>query len=206
VTLVAAALLVAALAAPAAAHHIGAWTPRDNAVSLNFKQIKFALQERKFDVARRLYETGQLRRELRARAATLPAGLDTSIQAGLAAGDGRAAQGGLTVFFLRLVHELAVEADRQTAPGAAPAAARAAAARRFLEAIWRYYNLVDFDLSERDPRAATGVRLAFEEAEETVKEGAKPDGVDRVGGPLRTIARIVSGVIEASATTARRDS
>lgn len=199
-------LRLAAAVAPAEAHHIGAWTPRDNAVSLNFKQIKFALQERKFDVALRLYETGDLRRELQARAGTLPAGLDEAIRTSLAAGDDSAAEQGLTVFFLRLVHELAIEAARQTAPGPTPAPARAAAARRFLEAIWRYYNLIDFDLTKRDPKAAAEVRLAFEEAEEAVKEGANAGGVDRIGAPLRTIARIASGVIETSATTARRDS
>jgi hypothetical protein len=206
VTFALAALLLIAAAGPAGAHHIGAWTPRDNPISLNFKQIKFSLQERKLDVALRLYETGDLRRELRARATALPAGLDEGIRAALAAGDAPAAEHGLMVFFLRLVHELALEADRQTAPAVAPAPARAVAARRFLEAIWRYYNLVDFDLSQRDSAAAAGVRLAFEEAEEAVKEGAEEDGVDRIGGPLRTIARIVAGVIETSATTARRDS
>ena len=40
-TLVAAALLVAALAAPAAAHHIGAWTPRDNALRLSASMMKW---------------------------------------------------------------------------------------------------------------------------------------------------------------------
>jgi hypothetical protein len=200
------ALVLVAGVPPAGAHHIGTFTPRDNPVSLNFKQIKFALQEQKFDVALSLYETGDLRRELRARAATLPAGLDAAIQAGLAARDVPAAQHGLMLFFLQLVHELALEAERQTAAGSTPAPTRAAAGRRFLEAIWRYYNLVDFELSRHDPKAATGVRLAFEEAEEAVKEGAPPGGVDRIGGPLRTIARIVSGVIETSATTARRES
>lgn len=205
-TLALALLLLAGAVTPAEAHHIGAWTPRDNAVSLNFKQIKFSLQERKFDVAVRLYETGDLRRELQARAATLPRELDETIRTSLAAGDGAAAEHGLTLFFLRLVHELALEAARQTAPGATPAPARAAVGRRFLEAIWRYYNLIDFDLAKRDPKAAADVRLAFEEAEETVKEGADASGVDRVGAPLRAIARIVSGVIETSATTVRRDS
>jgi len=206
VTLALVALLLLGGAGPAAAHHIGAWAPRDNPVSANFKQIKFSLQEGKRDVALRLYETGDLRRELRARATTLPAGLDEAIRTGLAAGDVPAAERGLMVFFLRLVHELALEADRQAGDTTAPPSARAAAARRFLEAIWRYYNLVDFVVSQRDAKAAAGVRLAFEEAEETVKENAPADGVDRIGGPLRTIAKIVAGLIETSATTARRDS
>lgn len=198
-------LLALSGAAPAGAHHIGAYTPRDNAVSANFKQIKFALQARKFDVAQELYETGPLRRELRARDRALPAGLDDAIRAELAAGDAPAAEGGLMVFFLRLVHELAVEADRQ-ARGPGPADTRRAAARRFLEAIWRYYNLVDYTVSQRDAKAAAGVRLAFEEAEAIVKDGAPPDGVDAIGAPLRRIARLVADLIQTSATTARRES
>ncbi len=71
---VTAALLVALAAGPAAAHHVGAYVPRDNEVSANFKQIKFAIQARKLDVALRLFESGALRAEMRAQAARLPAG------------------------------------------------------------------------------------------------------------------------------------
>ena len=199
-------LVLCALASPAAAHHIGSWTPRDNEVSANFKQIKFSMQGQKFDVAQKLYATGALRRELGARAATLPAGLDDTIQGALGRGDGTEAERGLMVFVLGLVRDLAQEAERQVDDRRTPAATRAVAGRRFLEAIWRYYNLVDFAVSQRAPKAAAGVRLAFEEAEESVKEGAPASGVDRMGGPLRKIAELVTGVIEASATTARRDS
>ena len=31
--------------APAAAHHTGVYTPKDNAISANFKQLKFSVQE-----------------------------------------------------------------------------------------------------------------------------------------------------------------
>jgi hypothetical protein len=110
------------------------------------------------------------------------------------------------VFFLGLVRDLAQEAERQVGDPRTPAATRAVTGRRFLEAIWRYYNLIDFAVSQRAPRAAAGVRLAFEEAEEAVKEGAPAAGVDRMGGALRKIAELVTGVIEASSTTARRES
>jgi hypothetical protein len=199
-------LVLCALAGPAAAHHIGTWTPRDNEVSTNFKQIKFSMQGQKFDVAQKLYVAGPLRRELAARAATLPAGLDESIEGALGRGDGTEAERGLMVFFLGLVRDLAQEADRQVGDQRTPASARAVTGRRFLEAIWRYYNLIDFAVSQRAPKAAAGVRLAFEEAEESVKEGAPAAGVNRMRPPLRRIAELVTGVIEASATTARRES
>jgi hypothetical protein len=198
-------LVLILAAAPAAGHHVGVWTARDNEVSTNFKQIKFALQAGKLDVARQLYESGALRRDLLAQAARLPAGLDASIRNALAAGDARAAERGLMVFFVALSRDLAREADRQLAePGALPEA-RLASSRKFLEAIWRYYNLVDFAVTQYDPKAATAVRLALDEAEGYTKSAAAPD-LDRLRGPFQQMVRVLTGVIETSATSARRKS
>jgi len=118
------------------------------------------------------FEEGALRRELRKQATTVPAGLEASIRAALAAGDARAAEAGLMVFFAALVRGLALEADRQLADAHTAPATRVASGGKILEAIWRYYNLVDFAVSQRDPKAATAVRLAFEEAESYVKAPA----------------------------------
>lgn len=198
-------LLLSLAAGPAAGHHVGVWTPRDNEVSGNFKQIKFALQAGKFDVARQLYEAGPLRRELRAQAARLPAGLEDGIRAALAAGDARGAERGLMVFFVALTRDLARAADRQLADSGASREARVASGRKFLEAMWRYYNLVDFAVTQYDPKAATAVRLAFDEAEGYAKGAPAPDP-DRLRGPLQQMVRVLTGVIETSATSARRDS
>lgn len=197
------AILVALVASalPAGAHHVGAYVPRDNEVSTNFKQIKFSVQAQKFAVATRLYEDGALRRELRKQASALPAGLDASISGALKAGDGPAVEAGLMVFFAALVRDLALEADRQLADAQTAPAARVAGGSKFLEAIWRYYNLVDFAVSQRDPKAATAVKLAFEEAEGQAK--APAPAPDRMRPPLTRIARILSGVIEASSLTRR---
>src|SRR5712691_9362001 len=65
---------VAVAGGPVLAHYVGAYVPRDNEVSANFKQIKFSIQARKFDVALRLFEAGALRAEMRKQAARLPAG------------------------------------------------------------------------------------------------------------------------------------
>ena len=69
------------------------------------------------------------------------------------------------IFFAGLVRDLALEADRRLADATEAAAARVAAAQKFLEAMWRYYNLVDFAVGQNDPKAAVAVRLAFDEAE-----------------------------------------
>ena len=178
------------------AHHVGAYVPRDNDVSANFKQIKFSMQAQKFAVATTLYEGGALRRDLLKQTATLPSGLDASIRGALRVGDAWGAETGLMVFFAALVRGLALEADRQLADARAPAAARVAGGGKILEAIWRYYNLVDFAVSQRDPKAATAVRLAFEDAEAQAKASAPQP--ERMRPPLATIARVLAGVIEAS--------
>jgi hypothetical protein len=185
--------LALAVAAPVRAHHVGAYVPRDNEISANFKQLKFSLQARKFDVAARLFEEGALKRELRARAAALPGGLEASIAGALRAGDARAAETGLMVFFAALIRALSLEADGKLADARAPAAARVASANRFLEAIWRYYNLVDFAVSERDPKTATAVRLAFDDAEGAGK--ATPPAPDRMREPLQRIARVLGDLM-----------
>src|SRR2546428_7398521 len=110
--------------APAAAHHTGVYTPKDNAISANFKQLKFSLQAGKFDVALRLYDEGALRAEMRARAAALPAGLEARTRAALAAHDAGEAERGLMLFFVALARDLAREADRRLPPPAPPAPPR----------------------------------------------------------------------------------
>jgi hypothetical protein len=203
---------------PAAAHHVGTYVPSDNEISANFKQIKFSIQAGKFDVARRLFESGAVRAEMRARAARLPAGLEEATRAALGAGDGLRAERGLMVVFAGLSRDLALEADRRLAATKEAPAARVAAGQKFLEAIWRYYNLVDFAVSQYDPKAAVAVRLAFDEAEGYARGGTSAGGDARpksgpVAGravqapdpekmrePLQRMARTLSGLIDRSMT------
>jgi hypothetical protein len=223
--LVAAPLLL--LASPAAGHHVGVYVPRDNEVSTNFKQLKFAIQARRFEVAARLFETGALRKDLRARAASLPPGLEDDIRTGLRAQDAATAERGLVVFVVALARDLAREAERQLGQPAAAREARLAAGQKFLEAIWRYYNLVDFAVSQHDPKAAVAMRLAFDDAEGYARTAPAPAGAggpapaaasaparpsaptaadpDRLRAVLGQMAQILTGVIETS-STARRDS
>ena len=220
------AALALALAAPAAgrAHHVGAYTARDNEISQNFKQIKFALQARKVDVAIRLYEDGAVRREMKAQAAKLPAGLDAATLAALRAGDVPRAEAGLAALFAALARDLAIEADRRLADTATGADARLAAANRFLEAIWRYWNLIDFVASQRDPKAAVAIRLAYDEAESLTRSANSPVAANpcagprpavpprpaadpaRLRAPLARIAQTLHGVVQTLETVTRRES
>jgi hypothetical protein len=193
---------------PAAAHHVGSYVPRDNAVTTNFKQIKFSVQAKRFDVALQLFESGAVRAEMRTQAATLPPGLEDGTRAALRANDGPEAERRLMIFFAALARDLAVEADRRLGePGVTPET-RAATGRKFLEAIWRYYNLVDFAVAMRDSKSSVAVRLAFDEAEAYVKPatgGAAPDDPAKARRPIQRIAQVLSTLIETS-TSARRSS
>jgi hypothetical protein len=198
-------VLILVLASPALAHHVGAYTPRDNEITTNFKQIKFSLQARKFDVALRLFDDGALRGAMREKAATLPAGLESGTRAALQAKDAPEVERRLMLFFAALARELALEADRQLADRKLSPQARAATGQRFLEAMWRYYNLVDFAVSSRDNKSSTAVRLAFDEAEGYVKTPSASEA-DKLRGPLRRIAQVLSTLIDTSSALPRRDS
>ena len=202
------AVIVTAVASPVAAHHVGAYVPKDNAITTNFKQVKFSVQAKKFDVALQLFEAGALRAEMRAHAATLPSGLEEGTRAALKAGDGAEVERRLMLFFAALARDLARQADHHLADAAATAEARAATGRKFLEAIWRYYNLVDFAVSVRDNKTSVALRLAFDEADTYVKPTAAAAPLDpgRLRQPFQRIADILSTLVEASSTQARRDS
>jgi len=198
---VALALLASLMTAPAAAHHTGVYTPKDNAITENFKQVKFSVQAGKFDVALRLFDAGPLRAEMRARAAALPDGLEARARAALTAHDGGEAERALAVFFVALARDLALEADHQLAAGAAPATI----GPRFLEAIWRYYNLADFVVGQRDARASVAMRLAYDDAETLVRPATGAPDAARVRASFDRIAQILGRLIDTT-TTSRRDS
>jgi hypothetical protein len=208
-TILTALVVTATTIAPASAHHVGAYVPKDNAVTTNFKQVKFSVQASKFDVALRLFEAGPLRAEMRAHAATLPVGLEDGTRAALTAGDGPEVERRLMIFFAALARDLALEADHQLARPDSTAETRVDTGRKFLEAIWRYYNLVDFAVATRDNKASVAVRLAFDEAETYVKPatgGAAPADPAGLRKPLQRIAQVLSTLIDASSTTPRRNS
>jgi len=216
------AFVLAAGAGPTAAHHVGAYVPRDNEVSANFKQLKFSIQAGKRAAAARLFETGAVRAAMQAQASRLPAGLEEATRGALAAGDARGAERCLMIFFAALARDLALEAEQRLADPTEPAAARVAAGQKFLDAIWRYYNLVDFAVTQYDSKAGVTIRLAFDEAEGYARDGAgaavtppalsaggtrfaaaTPDP-GRMREPLRRIAQALAGLIEASSTSIRR--
>lgn len=164
----------------ASAHHVGTAIPKDTEVSANFKQIKSSIQAGRFDVALKLFEGGALRAEMERLERRLPAGLKDGLRAALRAGDARGAEVRLMAFMLSLARDFVREADLRLADAKVSQMARMAQVWKLLEAVWRYYGLVDFAVYQRDVKAALGMRLAFDDAESAVCGGGS-DPV-KVGG------------------------
>src|SRR6185369_6019316 len=148
----------------------------------------------------RLFDAGALRREMQARASRLPPGLEAATRAAFERGDGKAAELDLAIFVAALARDLAEEADR-TLTATPSGEKRAVAGGRFLEAIWRYYNLVDFAISAHDARTAVAVRLAFDEAEGYTKmgDGRAPPDPRKMQAALQRLAQLLGQFIDASA-------
>jgi hypothetical protein len=141
---------------------------------------------------------------MRARTAALPAGLEAGTRTALEAGDGAEVERGLMIFFAALARDLALEGDRRLADPSLAPEARAALGPRFLEAIWRYYNLIDFAVATRDDKTSVAMRLAFDEAEGYAKKAGAPEGTG-LRDSLRRIAEILAHLIDTSSTFARRN-
>lgn len=160
------ALLVAiALAAPAAAHHLGVIVPQDDEVTLAFKRIRGLLAGGRFDLAARECEGTPLGRRLAEASRGGTPDVRAEVRAALARRDAAGTELALMRFFLVVVRGLLGEAlARVNDPGLAERT-KADQALKLLAAGWRYYNLVDFTLYRRDAKAALRARLAFGDAE-----------------------------------------
>jgi len=175
--------------------------PKDNAVTTNFKQVKFSVQAKKYDVALRLFDAGPLRAEMRAHAATLPPGLEdgSAPRSRPATGRGRADAHDL---FCRARRDLALEADRQPPVPTPPRTRAPPPDVKFLEAIWRYYNLVDFAVAIATQELGRR-RLAFDERRAT--SSRRPAGLRRrpagIPAAAPAIAQVLSTLIDSSSPT-----
>jgi len=78
-------LLGVASLAPATAHHVGVFTPKDDDITKNFKDIKFASQAGRFDVALKLFDEGVVHATMEKFETELPRGLEDGLRAALKA-------------------------------------------------------------------------------------------------------------------------
>jgi hypothetical protein len=157
-------LLPLSLIAPVGAHHVGVFTPKDDDITKNFKEIKFAGRASRFDLALRLFDDGIVHATMEKHEKRLPRGLEDELRAALKAKDLPGAELRLTIFLAFMTGErihdaLAKLKDPNLSPEQRPERAR-----KILNAAWRYYNLADFVVTMQDPKAATTLRIGFEDA------------------------------------------
>lgn len=157
-------LLSLEMSAPVGAHHVGVFIPKDDNITKNFKDIKFASQAGRFDVALKLFDDGIVHATMEKHEKSLPGGLEDGFRASLRAKDLPGVELRLTIFLAFLTKERVRDAmTRLQNPGLA-SELRREHARKLLDAAWRYYNLADFAISRQDPKASAALRMAFEDA------------------------------------------
>jgi len=158
-------LLCAGSFAPAGAHHVGVFTPKDDDITKNFKEIKFASQAGRFDVALKLFDEGVVHDTMEKFEKELPPGLEDGLRAALKAQNLPAVELRLALFLAFVTKARVLSASGKLRDQTLPPEQRRAQARKLLNAAWRYYNLADFVISRQDPKASVALRMAFEDAQ-----------------------------------------
>lgn len=165
VVIVLALLVSAALLVPAAAHHVGVFTPKDDDITKNFKDIKFASQAGRFDVALKLFDEGIVHATMEKSEKALPPGLEDGLRAALKAKNLPGVELRLAVFLAFMTRERIRSASEKLQDPSLSAEQRLEQGRKLVNAAWRYYNLGDFVISRQDPKASVTLRTAFEDAQ-----------------------------------------
>lgn len=199
-------VLAIAPSGPAAAHHVGVFVPKDDDITKNFKEIKFAMAAGRFDVALRLFDDGVVHATMEKEEKRLPRGLEDRLRAALRAKDSTGVELRLAVFLTFMTRErLAFALERLHRADLAPERRRAEV-RRVLDAAWRYYNLADFAVVSRDAKTSAALRLGFEDAY-TFLGGAMVDpmwaGAAAAAGNQVDEARAASAIAQLIETSER---
>lgn len=157
-----------------AAHHLGVYVPKDDEITASFKRMKVFLEQRRPDllqtefagdrwVQRRMAEV-----DVRYRSA-----LVADMERALAAGSIPDAERTLVRFFCFISREKVQEALDRVARADLSARQKEDQGVKLLAAAWRYYNLVDFRVSEAAPKVAAAAKVVFEDAEYYLGKSAK---------------------------------
>lgn len=195
--------------APAEAHHVGVFTPKDDDITKNFKEIKFSSQAGRFDVALKLFDDGIVHATMEKFEKELPPGLEDGLRAALKAKNLPGVELRLALFLAFMTRDRTRGAAARLRESSLEPAARRDQARKLVNAAWRYYNLADFVISRQDPKASVTLRMAFEDAQ-TFLGGVMIDPMWAAGSnpcnprPAKTPAES-AGAPGASQKTAGRD-
>ena len=198
-----AAVSLIAVAAPGGAHHLGVIVPRDDEVTLVFKRIRGLLKEGRFELAARDCEDTPLGRRLAEVSRRGMPDVRDEVRSALARADAPGTELALTRFFLVVLRGLLDEALGRVNDPALAEQVKADQALTLLAAGWRYYNLVDYTLYQREAKAALRIRLAFGDAEFALGGSRAPQA--RYDGAaarpaLAKFQTLVSEILEATAS------
>ncbi len=160
-----AALLLAGIPSPVAAHHVGAFVPKDDDVTRNVKEIRFAAEARRPELAVRLFDEGNAHATMEKEEKRLPRGLEDGLRAALRQQDLPGTELRLAIFLTFLTRERLRDARARIHRPDLPPERRREQTRKLINAAWRYYNLADFAVSAQDARTGVGLRMGFEDAQ-----------------------------------------
>jgi len=190
------------LPAPTIAHHLGVIVPRDDEVTLVFKRVRGLLKEGRFDLATRECDATPLGRRLDEMSRRGPPDVRAEVRAALARRDAPGTELALARFFLVTLRGLLGEALARVNDAGLAERVKGDQALKLMAAGWRYYNLMDYTLYQRDVKAALRIRLAFEDAEFALGGSkAKQARYDEAGARrvLGTFQALVSEILGATA-------
>jgi hypothetical protein len=163
--LLSALILLAGIAAPADAHHVGVFIPKDDDLTKNLKEIRFAAQAGRPELAVKLFDDGIVHATMEKQEKRLPRGLEDGLRAALQRQDLPGAELRLAIFLAFLTQERLGEAKTRLGRSDLAPERRREHGRKLITAAWRYYNLADFVISAQSPKAGAGLRMGFEDAQ-----------------------------------------
>jgi len=195
-------VLLVLLAAPAGAHHLGFIVPPDDEVTLGYKRIRSFLKAGRFELAARECGATPLGRRLDEASRRAPPDPGGEVRAAIARRDVPGTELALARFFLVILRGLLDEALSRVRDASLAPRVKADQALKLLAAGWRYYNLADYAIYQRDVKAALGVRLAFEDAEFALGGGKAKQARYDEGAARRTLEAfraLVSRILDETA-------
>ncbi len=161
----AASALILGVSVPAPAHHVGVYIPKDDDLSKNAKEIKFAAAAGRFELGLKLFDEGIVHATMEKHERRLPRGLEDGLRAAFARQDLPSVELPLAIFLAFLTTLRLEDAVARLQASTVAPERRRDQARKLIDAAWRYYNLADFVVSAQDPKAAVAVRMGFEDGQ-----------------------------------------
>ena len=158
-------ILFVAISDPAAAHHVGVFIPKDDDITRNLKEIRYAAEAGRPVLAVKLFDEGIVHATMEKEEKRLPRGLEDGLRAALHRQDRPGTELRLAIVLTFLTRERLSDArGRIHRPDLRPERRREQA-RKLINAAWRYYNLADFVITAQDARTGVALRMGFEDAQ-----------------------------------------